>query len=110
MLRQIIARGTRKNQAQEWLMLNPIGTPLTFKRRNKSARLSKRLCLLKNLEFAVCFLSYCLLGYSLLCFFMPGSCSCDLRRWLTAEESHQPFQVLRGCRQIELFANKAHSA
>jgi hypothetical protein len=43
-------------------------------------------------------------------FFRPTSCSCNLRGWLTAEESHQPFQVLRrGC-QVELLAHEAHPA
>jgi hypothetical protein len=43
-------------------------------------------------------------------FSRPGSCSCDLRGWLTAEESHQPFQVLHRCRQIELLTHEAHPA
>jgi hypothetical protein len=43
-------------------------------------------------------------------FFRPGSCSCNLRGWLTAEESHQPFQVLHRGRQIELLAHEAHPA
>jgi hypothetical protein len=41
---------------------------------------------------------------------MPHSCSRKLRRWLTAEESHQPFEVLHRCRQVELLAYKAHPA
>jgi len=56
------------------------------------------------------FLSYCLPGYSLLCFFMPRSCSCDLWSRLTAEEPHQPFQVLHCGRQVELLAHEAHPA
>jgi len=43
-------------------------------------------------------------------FFRPGSCSCNLRVWLTAEESHQPFQILRRSRQVELLAHEAHPA
>ena len=43
-------------------------------------------------------------------FFRSGSCSCHRRGWLTAEESHQPFQVLRRGRQVELFAHEAHPA
>jgi len=41
-------------------------------------------------------------------FFRSGACSCNLRSLLTAEESYQPFQVLRGSRQIELLAHEAH--
>ena len=51
-----------------------------------------------------------LLVIHFLCFSRPGSCSCNLRGWLTAEESHQAFQVLRRGRQIELFAYEAHPA
>jgi hypothetical protein len=58
----------------------------------------------------VCFLSYCLPGYSLLCFFMPRSCSCDLWSRLTAEGPNQPFQVLHCGRQVELLAYEAHPA
>src|SRR5215469_16529635 len=43
-------------------------------------------------------------------FFRPGSCSCNLWGWFTAQESHQPFQVLRRGRQIELVAHEAHPA
>jgi hypothetical protein len=49
-----------------------------------------------------------LLVIHFLCFSRPGSCSCNLRGWFTAKESHQPFQVLRRGRQIELFAYEAH--
>ena len=45
-----------------------------------------------------------------LVFFRSGSCSCNLRGWLTAKESHQPLQVLRRGRQVELFAHEAHPA
>lgn len=43
-------------------------------------------------------------------FFRSGSCRCHLWSLLTAEESHQPFEVLRGSRQIELLAHEAHPA
>lgn len=55
-------------------------------------------------------LAACCLVIRLLSVFRPGSCSCNLRGWLTAEESHQAFQVLRrGC-QVELLAHEAHPA
>jgi hypothetical protein len=38
-----------------------------------------------------------LFGYFVLCFFMPGSCSCDLRGWLV-QEPYQSLEVLRSCR------------
>src|SRR6266567_7970031 len=68
------------------------------------------MCLLKNLGSRHSFCPFWSPGYSLFSFFRPGSCSCNLRGWLTAEESHQPFQVLRRGRQIELLAYEAHPA
>ena len=67
-------------------------------------------CLLKNLGSRHVFVPPGLLVSRFFSFSRPGSCSCDLRGWLTAEESHQPFQVLRRCRQIELLAHEAHPA
>src|SRR5713101_3735086 len=69
-----------------------------------------RLCLLKNLGSRHAFCRFWSPGYSLFSFFRPGSCSCNLRGWLTAEDSHQPFQVLRRGRQVELLAHEAHPA
>src|SRR6266568_8153302 len=69
-----------------------------------------RLCLLKNLGSRHAFCHFWSPGYSLFSFFRPGSCSWNLRGWLTAEESHQPFQVLRRGRQVELLAHEAHPA
>src|SRR6266853_950591 len=68
------------------------------------------VCLLKNLGSRHAFCPFWSPGYSLCSFFRPGSCSCNLRGWLTAEESHQPFQVLRRGRQVELLAHEAHPA
>ena len=49
--------------------------------------------------------------YSLLySFFRPESCNCNLRGWLAVEDPHQPFQVLRRGRQLELLAYEAHPA
>ena len=56
------------------------------------------------------FWSLLVCGYRFLVFFRSGSCSCNLRGWLTAKESHQPLQVLRRGRQVELFAHEAHPA
>jgi hypothetical protein len=56
------------------------------------------------------FVSAGLLVIRFFSFFRPGSCSCNLRGSLTAEESHQAFQVLGRCRQVELFAYEAHPA
>src|SRR5439155_5632314 len=74
------------------------------------SRECNRLCLLKNLGSRHAFCPFWSPGYSLFSFFRPGSCSCNLRSWLTAEESHQPFQVLRRGRQVELLAHEAHPA
>jgi hypothetical protein len=68
------------------------------------------MCLLKNLGSPTRFLPCWSVVIRFFGFFRPGSCSCNLRGWLSAEESHQPFQVLRCSRQVELLAHEAHPA
>jgi hypothetical protein len=47
-------------------------------------------CLLKISVYDTLFIPSGLLVSRLFSFFRPGLCSCDLRGWLTAQESHQP--------------------
>src|ERR1700726_1807377 len=98
------------------LLLYYTHLPDSFKRfrcevnRKKSKFERYHLCLLKNLGSLQALCPFWPPGWSLFSFSRPGSCSCDLRGWLTAEESHQPFQVLHRCRQVELLAHEAHPA
>ena len=78
--------------------------------RKKSKFECKRLCLLKNSGLTARFSSYTCRDHSLLCFFMLRSSGCDLRGWLKAKEPHQPFEILYGSRQVELFAHEPHPA
>src|SRR5579864_3274332 len=92
-------------------MVVPTATSLPSKKANRRRKLVKWPVSVEKSQFTThLFVPASLLVIHFLCFSRPGSWSCNLRGWFTAEESHQPFQVLRRCRQIELFAYEAHPA
>src|SRR5215467_2737801 len=68
------------------------------------------MCLLKNPGLAARFSSYACRVIRFFVSFMLRSSGCDLRGWLKAKEPHQPFEILYGSRQVELFAHEPHPA
>ena len=76
---------------------------------NPLANYCSQACVLKKSVGAVVFLRYFPLSVSSsLLTSHSGGCGLEFRP--TAEEPHQPFEVLRGCSEVELLAYEAHPA